>query len=469
MSITGPIRVDPENPHYLLYDGTPAILITSAEHYGAVVNQAFDYIAYFDMLARYGMNYTRIYPGAYFEIEGMFIQENTLAPSAGELLLPWARSGEPGYALGGNKFDLMHWDEAYFHRLRDFLSEAEKRDIIVEICLFNAQYPQCWHVMAINANNNIQGVGRCHYNDVQTLKDPGLVNVLEKYVAKITLEANPFDNVILEICDEPSNWSGWSAAATKWISRLIDVIVKTETSLPKKHLIAQQLELGVDFTEDDRVPLITTQYIYHNEHRQIGGPEALDCLYLRNKPMELNESAYFPIWYTGDMIAASRVEAWEFMVGGGTAFNQLNGIFTVKNPNGNTPENHIILSQLKTLKEFLISLDILAMKQDVEVVKGGVPRDAVCRCISNPGIQYALYLHHSELKKPHGTSYVVKPAQYVETLELNLPAGAYEARWVEPAAGATIRTERVLSDGGSIKLTTPEHRVDIALKIDAVK
>lgn len=466
MSSTGPIRVHPDNPHYLQYDGRPTHLITSAEHYGAVVNGAFDYRAYLGMLARYGLNYTRIYPGAYFETEGMFIADNTLAPKPEDLMLPWARGGEPGYAQGGNKFDLESWDGAYFQRFRDFLTEAEKLGVVVEVCLFNCQYPQCWHAMAINAANNAQGAGRCGYNDVQTLNDQRMVEVLEEYVRKITREANAFDNVILEICDEPSLNGTSSAASARWISHIADVIVKAENDLPKKHMIAQQLEIGVDFTEDPRVPLITTQYIYHNENRQIGGPEALDCLYIRNRPMELNETAFYPIWYGGDRIAASRVEAWEFIVGGGAAFNQLNGLFTVKDPSGDTPENHIVLAQLRTLMDFMSSLDITAMRRDAAVVKGGLSRGAICRCISNPGRQYALYLHHGELEKS-GLSYFVAPGSHVETPELDLPEGNYIARWVDPATGNTLSEEKVSSSGGSVRLTTPEHAVDIALRLDA--
>ena len=34
-----PIAQHPDNPHYFLFQGKPTILITSAEHYGAVVNR----------------------------------------------------------------------------------------------------------------------------------------------------------------------------------------------------------------------------------------------------------------------------------------------------------------------------------------------------------------------------------------------------------------------------------------------
>ena len=40
------ISLHPENPHYFLWRGRPTILITSAEHYGAVLNLDFDFRRY---------------------------------------------------------------------------------------------------------------------------------------------------------------------------------------------------------------------------------------------------------------------------------------------------------------------------------------------------------------------------------------------------------------------------------------
>ena len=45
-----PISLQPENPHYFLFRGKPAVLITSAEHYGAVLNQDFQFAPYLDEL-----------------------------------------------------------------------------------------------------------------------------------------------------------------------------------------------------------------------------------------------------------------------------------------------------------------------------------------------------------------------------------------------------------------------------------
>jgi hypothetical protein len=106
------LAIHPANPHYFLWQGRPTVLIGSGEHYGALMNLDFDYRKYFDTLAADGMTLTRVFSGAYVEPEGAFnIARNTLAPSPGRFIAPWARSDQPGYANGGNKFDLRRWDK----------------------------------------------------------------------------------------------------------------------------------------------------------------------------------------------------------------------------------------------------------------------------------------------------------------------------------------------------------------------
>ncbi len=102
-----PIALHPDNPHYFLFRGKPLVIVTSGEHYGAVLNPDFDYMKYLNTLQNDGMNYTRIFSGTYFERAGSFgIEKNTLAPAPGKALLPWKRSSEPGAVCGGNKFNL---------------------------------------------------------------------------------------------------------------------------------------------------------------------------------------------------------------------------------------------------------------------------------------------------------------------------------------------------------------------------
>jgi hypothetical protein len=92
---------------------------------------------------------------------------------------------------------------------------------------------------------------------------------------------------------------------------------------------------------------------------------------------------------------------------------------------------------------------------------------AYCRGISQPGEQYALYLHHSELE-PNYEYYVVKPGHHHETLTLDLPGGTYKAEWVDPASGSVVSTVTFTHGGGSQNLTAPEYTVDIALRIKRI-
>jgi hypothetical protein len=194
----------------------------------------------------------------------------------------------------------------------------------------------------------------------------------------------------------------------------------------------------------------------------MGGLKGLDREYWHNKPIEQNETNYYPL-YSGDAVADSRVEAWEFMVGGGASFNQLNGSFTVEDPSGSNPDNAKVLSSLRNLKHFLESFDFISMQPDHGFLMSGLEPDAHVRGMSQYGVQYALYIHHGE--GGQGGSYTVTPGSYQETLVLNLPPGHYKAEWIEPASGSVL--DSVLFDqvSGTHNLKSPTYAVDIALRI----
>ena len=469
------IQVNPANPHYYLFEGRPTILITSAEHYGAVINKAFDYVPYLDALNAHGLNYTRIYPGAMFETTDKWITGNPVGPKPRDLILPWARSDQPGYINGGNKFDLDRWNPEYFARLKDFLAKAAERGIVVEICFFNSQYSDTWPISPLYYENNVQGVGKCDWRDAQALGCGDLTEREADYVTKITREVNSFDNVILEICDECASVGTGVKRAGPWVSYMMGAARDAERDLPKKHLIAQEVEGtfgdAMDFSADPRDSIITGQYIWGRDPDErggeMGGLRGLDYKYSMNKPIEMNETDWYPIWYQGDKIADARVEAWEFIVGGGASLNNLNGTYTPENPAGKSPENEQILQALRNLRHFMDSFDFLKMQPDSKFVMSGLePSDVHYRAISEVGKQYALYIHHSRYSSDSKSSYVVMPGNYEEKLVLNLPAGNYKVDWVDPARGTVVATESLQHQGGYCVLSTPPYTVDIALRIE---
>src|ERR1043166_2292366 len=84
---SAPLSLHPDNPHYFLFRGKPAVVITSGEHYGAVLNLDFDYLKYLKTLAQDGLNGTRAWSGGYCEPPTAFqITSNTLAPLTGRFI-----------------------------------------------------------------------------------------------------------------------------------------------------------------------------------------------------------------------------------------------------------------------------------------------------------------------------------------------------------------------------------------------
>ena len=189
-----PISLHPDNPHYFLWRGKPTVLVTSGEHYGAVLNREFDYIPYLKELQAHGLNLTRTFSGVYREVSSSFdITDNPLAPKSGQFACPWARSDQPGESDGGNKFDLKRWDDAYFARLKDFIKAAAERGVVVELDLFCPMYrDDMWQVCPMNARNNINGIGKCGKDEVYSLKHEYLKEIQISFTRQFVREFRDF-------------------------------------------------------------------------------------------------------------------------------------------------------------------------------------------------------------------------------------------------------------------------------------
>src|SRR5260370_30852711 len=299
-----PLALHPGNPHYFLFRGKPAILVTSGEHYGAVLNLDFDYKKYLTTLAADGLNLTRTFPGAYVEPAGAFqIERNTLAPGPGRLICPWARSKKAGYVNGGNRFDLSRWDDAFFRRLNDFVAHAGKHGIVVEINLFTPMYEDAqWNYSPMKASNNVNGIGKVGKHAVYTInREPALLAVQEAMTRKIVTELNGFDNLYYEICNEPY----FGGVTRAWHDRITDVIVATEKTLPKKHLISWNVANDHAKVKNPHPAISIINFHYAR-------PAAVTDNFGLGKVLGLNETGFKG---TGDDYY--RMQAGEFLLAGG--------------------------------------------------------------------------------------------------------------------------------------------------------
>jgi hypothetical protein len=441
-----PLALHPDNGHYFLFRGKPTILLTSAEHYGAVLNADFDYVKYLDELAAHGLNNTRTFSGAYVEPAGAFnIAKNTLAPDGQRFLCPWARSGEPGYAGGGNKFDLTKWDEAYFRRLKDFVAQAGQRGIVVEMNLFCPMYDDAqWKVSPMNAANNTSGIGKCGKHEVYTLdKDPDLLAVQEKMTRKIVQELSEFDNLYYEVCNEPY----FGGVTMAWQHRIVDVIHETEKSLPKRHLVSMNIANGSKKVEKPHPGVSIFNFHYASP------PTAVAENFALNKVIGDNETGF-----KGTADDHYRLEVWEFLLAGGGLYNNLDYSFTVGHEDGTFeyPKsqpgggNRNFRGQMKVLKTFLESFDFVRMRPDNSILKTRLPDKTHFYALVEPGKQYAAYLR----------------GEIPPKIELALAKGSYMVEWFDVLTGKRLEVAKIgTGDQRTVELATFPGKTELALRI----
>ena len=465
---TGPFRLHPQNPHYFQYRNKPILIVGSGEHYGSVINLDFDYARYLQATAADGMNTTRLFTGAYIEKLGDFgIQKNTLAAAEGRLILPWRRSSEPGYTLGGNKFDLNQWDGAYFDRLKDFMTQARQQGVIVEVNLFSAHYGDGWKYSALNPKNNINKTDSISSRFVNTLENGNLLAHQEKYVRKIVRELNGFENFYFEIQNEPwadqtdivlkrneygpeKDWRSTlqvvSQRSNDWHRQVARWIKDEEGRLSNQHLISQDIS-NFHYPIADADPNISI-FTFH-----YALPEAVTENYHLNRVIGFNETGF-----AGREDATYRRQAWRFLMAGGGLFNQLDYSYSVgaetgqdtsyKAPGGGSPALRL---QFKVMKDFFEKLNFVTYKPDPGLVASAP--GALTQVLGNGKSEWVLYYEPMAVK-PHD-------------LNLNLKKGSYQAEWLDVVTGQKLKSETV----SNRRLAVPDGANDkvVIIRVSAGK
>ena len=196
----------------------------------------------------------------------------------------------------------------------------------------------------------------------------------------------------------------------------------------------------------------------------------LDSIYHHGKPIEFNESTWFPGNYNQsgpdadpgpDPISGYRAEAWEFVIGGGAAYNHLNALYTADNPGARDTGNEEVLTYLQNLRRFMNGFEY--WKMTPTFISRGWKTNLFMRCIHEPGRQYAVYLHHATLISSE--RYQAEPGNYSDSISIDVPEGTYRTEWIDPQTLRLVREERIQHPGLLLALVSPEYRTDIALRI----
>ena len=456
------LALHPENSHYFLFRGRPTLVITSGEHYGSVLNLDFDFVKYLETLKADGLNGTRTWSGVYCEPTTAFnIAKNTLAPQTGRFLSPWARSQQPGYSNGGNKFDLDTWDQAYFTRLNDFLSNASQRGIIVEFNLFCPFYEESmWQLSPMNALNNVNGVGTLARTNVYTLdRNGGLLAVQDKLVRKLVNELKAFDNLYYEICNEPY----FGGVTMEWQHHIADMISQTERALGARHLISQNVANYKAKVENPHPAVSIFNFHYATP------PDTVELNYGLNKVLGDNETGF-----GGTNDSPYRMEGWDFVVAGGGLFNNLDYSFTAGHEDGTFvfPASQpgagspTLRRQYHFLSQLISRFDFIHMRPQNEVVKAELPAGVTVRALVKKEQDYLIYVRTAAgEKKQEQVQLKTKFAPGELSLEVTLSPGEYEAEWLDTRSSSSLQREHFEQTSDKRRMPNPGFEEDIALTI----
>ena len=460
--------VHPKNHRCFLYQGKPMKILTSAEHYGAVMNGEFDYDVYLKEMQRTGQNATRVFT-FYRELWGHNVR-NTLATSKETpetTVMPWKRASGRGKGPDGlDKFDLDRWNPAYFARLKDYVQKCTEHGVICEIVLFCNPYLEKQYAwFPCNKTGNINGVGN-DLDDRQqfmTLESPTVVAFQERFVRKVVKELNEFDNVYYEICNEPTFPKEWTRRGELWHAHVADTIRQVEKNLPNQHLIAANLPNNEAIANNPDIDILNYHY----------PPGARTWQRMRQrdryrKPLVYDEN------YTGvvgknpvERYAVNRSEAWVTILSGCGGFNSLDWTFTAADETGSGKvplldgrkiDGRPLREWLDIFRQLLGQYDVARLVPAVGVLPDRISGYGYAATTDGKG-KYILYFVDERLFR----SEPCKTQPFAVTLEL--PTGQYAVRTFEPRSGNTTAVAAINSTG-TASLKIPPFREDVAILLE---
>lgn len=496
--------VHPDDPRCFLFRGKPFKIITSAEHYGAVINADFDYEVYLQEMARTSQNMTRVF--TFYREKAHSIpgpgEMNTLAPTPEGSVMPWLRIGGHGKAADGlNKLDLDQWNPAYFARLKDYVRECGNRGIVCEITLFCNPYNQEKYDLFPCSNvSNVNGVGGSidDPREFMTLQDPTITAFQERFCGKMAAELNEFDNVYFEICNEPNIHGDFTEENERrviaWHARLARCLRDAEAELPNRHLIAANAHFRVRldvpegepntrhddqaYLENPDIDIINYHYIsakanargYRFSHLpNEGGRAGVIWPFMRErdhfrKPIVFDETFSGIVRGSPERYPVNRAEAWEMLLSGGAGYNNLDWSFTPADETGSGAtavgdgrrlDGRPLREWLSILRGLLSEYDVAALVPAAELVPESIPDCGFAASTDGAG-RYIVYLVDERVYRLEACD------RRSLSVELKLPAGRYAVRALDPRTGTATGLAPLASDGtGELRL--PEFEEDIAV------
>lgn len=484
------VKLNPDNPKYLLFRGKPLALISASEHYGSVINRPFDFEKYLDDAAAHKMTVTRTFL-LYRELQSARNPSSPCKPESPDFLAPWVRTG-PQRALDGEPiYDLDRWNPEYFDRLHKFLDAASKRGIVVELTVFSNTYEDdVWALNPLRKENNRQHVGDVEWEEYNTLKNQALVDRQKAFARKIIDETSAYDNVYYEICNEPGG--GMPGHATPadvdtWQEEMGHVMRDELQRSGRPHLLSGQRAFTYaggdkvtlpmdasfagnlfDIVDDHPLPESTLKgrvYDMGNfmseELRLAEVADFCKAAWTLRQPTALDEDNAASMYRDTTGWTIHRKRAWTALMNG-CHYDYIDFSITVGSERGTPASRAEIRTWMQHLSEFMASLDFVHAAPDTSWLHA-YPRNLVVSGLSIGGRDFVAYLADArELSDPSAGDAING------SVSLALPPGDYDVSLYSPVTGESSPAIAI-KGGTETSLPLPAFRQDIVVRAQLSK
>ncbi len=490
-----PIRVHPYNSKVFEFRGKPIVLVTACEHYGGVMNRPFDGERYLADTAERGINYTRLFT-LFRELQSAANPYSTCKPESTDYIAPFDRVGrEPALDMQP-KYDLDRWNPEFLERLHRFLSKASECGIIVELVLFSNTYgDDLWRLNPLHASNNLNETESVSWYQYNTLRYPTLQRYQEAYLRRMIAEVNRYDNLLIEICNEPGGGVGAADApepeeVNEWLESMIRVVREIEATLPNQHLIAGQEAFAYKLKEEEFNPIDVHQFSARSfgemdydvvnmhplsnmkyagktynlgrfMHAQMRLREYRDyCLdlYREPKPLNLDEDNCATQYRNRTGWTIHRKRAWTTIFSG-AHYNLIDFSILHCLPTGTEDSQRHLRSCIGFLARFVHTFELVSARP-LRGVAQSVP-DTVCESVFGvAGEDFAAYLADEREVEDADLGSPIRGM-----LELKVPAAIYGVCCISPLTGAVSPEVTVASLDCRLKVALPEFQHDILVRV----
>ncbi len=484
-----PIRIHPQNGKLFLFRGRPRVLICATEHYGSVVNRAFDFRRYLDEAAERRQTLTRLFL-LFRELQTARNPHSSLKVESPDYVAPWPRTG-PGRALDGEpRFDLAHWNAEFFNRLDFFLTLAAERDIVVEITLFSNTYADAvWALNPLRSANNLSGLAPVDWPDYTSMTDPDLVAQQTAYVRRVVQATHRFDNVYYELCNEPGGGVQGYAHSTDvdtWQRHMAAVVRDEEARLGTHHLLfwsqafayrqdaaiqnldASFIDPGFDAVNVHPLPDVSlagrTYQLGQFMGKQLKLREVHDfcrAAAALPKPCSLDEDNTASLYRDEDGWTIHRKRAWVAALSG-CHYDYIDFSIVAGQEAGTEQSRRTIRTWMRHLTAFVHACDLVSGRPGIDWLRD-VPPHVLVATFGTPDEEYVAYLadmreiDEADHGQPIGGSATI-----------SLPAGRFGFATFSPTSGAWSPAIAVPQGSTSVELLSfREDLVLVARRLEA--